>query len=290
MKIYIDGDFLPESEAKVSVFDHGLLYGDGVFEGIRFYNGRVFRLEGHLDRLWDSARAICLTIPISREEMTTALLETIRKNELRDGYIRLIVTRGIGTLGLNPETCKRPSVIIIAATIALYPEELYTRGLDVITCGTRRVSPAALSPQVKSLNYLNNIMAKIEAMQAGAGEGLMLNEQGYVAECTGDNIFVLKRGILYTPPVSAGGLRGITRDVVITIAGEFGIPLQEPEMTRYDIYTADECFLTGTAAEIIPVISLDKRLIGSGVPGPQTARFIARFRELTQSSGTPIYQ
>jgi branched-chain amino acid aminotransferase len=289
MKIYIDGALYPESEAKISVFDHGLLYGDGVFEGIRFYNGRVFELEAHLDRLWDSSRAICLTIPLSREEITAALLDTIRQNALRDGYIRLVVTRGIGTLGLNPDTCPRPSVIIIAASIALYPEELYQRGLDVITCGTRRVSPGALSPQVKSLNYLNNIMAKIEAIQAGAGEGLMLNEQGFVAECTGDNIFVLKRGILLTPPISAGGLRGITRQVVFEIAAGFGISVQEPEMTRYDVYTADECFLTGTAAEIIPVVSLDKRPIGSGKPGPQTARFIARFRELTQCSGTPIY-
>jgi len=289
MKIYINGAYLPESEAKISVFDHGLLYGDGVFEGIRFYNGRVFRLEGHLDRLWDSARAIALNMPLSREAMTAALIETVRQNELRDGYIRLIVTRGIGTLGLNPENCKSASVIIIAASIALYPEEQYRRGLDVITCGTRRMSPAALSPQVKSLNYLNNILAKIEAMQAGAGEGLMLNEQGYVAECTGDNIFVFKRGVLVTPPISAGGLRGITRDVVIEIAREFGMPFQEPEVTRYDIYTADECFLTGTAAEIIPVISLDKRLIGTGTPGPVTARYIARFRELTRASGTPIY-
>jgi branched-chain amino acid aminotransferase len=289
MKIYIDGEFLPESEAKISVFDHGLLYGDGIFEGIRFYNGRIFRLDGHLDRLWDSARAICLTIPMTRQEMTDALLESVRQNELRDGYIRLVVTRGIGNLGLNPESCKRPSVIIIAASITLYPEELYKRGLDVITCGTRRISPAALSPQVKSLNYLNNILAKIEAMQAGAGEGLMLNEQGFVAECTGDNIFVLKRGILSTPPISAGGLRGITRDVVIEIAAGFGIPFQEPELTRYDIFVADECFLTGTAAEIIPVISLDRRQIGTGAPGPVTARFITRFRELTQSSGTPIY-
>jgi branched-chain amino acid aminotransferase len=289
MKIYIDGAFFPESEAKISVFDHGLLYGDGVFEGIRFYNGRVFQLEGHLDRLWDSSRAICLTVPLSREGITAALLETIRQNQLRDGYIRLVITRGVGTLGLNPDTCPSPSVIIIAASIALYPEEFYLRGLDVITCGTRRVSSGALSPQVKSLNYLNNILAKIEAIQAGAGEGLMLNEQGFVAECTGDNVFVLKRGILLTPPISAGGLRGITRQVVFEIAAEFAIPVQEPEMTRYDIYTADECFLTGTAAEIIPVVSLDKRPIGSGKPGPQTARFIARFRELTQSSGTPIY-
>ncbi len=289
MNIYIDGLYLPEAEAKISVFDHGLLYGDGIFEGIRFYNGRVFRLEGHLDRLWDSARAICLSIPLTREEMTAALIETVRKNQLRDGYIRLLVTRGVGTLGLNPETCKRPSVVIIASSIALYPEELYRRGLDVITCGTRRVSPGALSPQVKSLNYLNNIMGKIEAIQAGAGEGLMLNEQGYVAECTGDNVFVLKRGALSTPPISAGGLRGITREVVMEVAADSGISVREENLTRYDIYTADECFLTGTAAEIIPVISLDKRRIGNGAPGPVTGRLIARYRELTQSSGTPIY-
>jgi branched-chain amino acid aminotransferase len=289
MKIYLDGSFLPEAEAKISVFDHGLLYGDGVFEGIRFYNGRVFRLEEHFDRLWDSARAIYLTIPLTREEMTHALLETVRQNGLRDGYIRLLVTRGVGNLGLNPENCGKASVIIIAATIALYPAELYQRGLDVITCGTRRTSPAVLSPQVKSLNYLNNILAKLEAMQAGAGEGLMLNEQGYVAECTGDNIFIIKKGKLTTPPVTAGALRGITRDVVIDLASEAGIPFSEPDVTRYDIYTADECFLTGTAAEIIPVISLDKRVIGAGKPGPITAQLTARFHELTQSSGTPIY-
>lgn len=289
MKIYIDGAYFPEADAKVSVFDHGLLYGDGIFEGIRFYNGRVFKLEEHLDRLWDSARALLLTIPISRAEMAAALLETIRQNELRAGYVRLLVTRGVGNLGLSPDKCPRASVIIIAATIALYPEELYQRGLDVVTCATRRISPAALSPAIKSLNYLNNILAKIEANQAGAGEGLMLNEQGYVAECTGDNIFVLKRGQLFTPPISAGGLRGITRDAVFDIASEFGLKVSEPEITRYDIYTADECFLTGTAAEIIPVVKLDQRPIGSGQPGPVTARFIARFRELTESTGTPIY-
>ena len=289
MTIYIDGKFLPEAEAKVSVFDHGLLYGDGVFEGIRFYNGRVFKFDEHLTRLWESARAICLNIPLSREEMSAATLETIRQNNLRDGYIRLLVTRGVGNLGLSPDRCPRASVIIIAATIALYPEEQYERGLTVITCGTRRMSPAALSPAVKSLNYLNNILAKIEANQAGAGEGLMLNEQGYVAECTGDNIFILKRGELLTPPISAGALRGITREVVFEIAREFGIPVREPEITRYDIYTCDECFLTGTAAEIIPMVRLDSRDLGNGKPGPVTARFIARFRELTQSSGTPIY-
>lgn len=289
MTIYIDGDFYAEADAKISVFDHGLLYGDGVFEGIRFYNGRVFRLDEHLARLWESARAICLTVPMSIEELAAALLETIRKNNLRDGYVRLLVTRGKGNLGLSPDKCPRASVIIIAATIALYPEEQYQRGLEVITCATRRVSPAAFSPAIKSLNYLNNILAKIEANQAGAGEGLMLNEQGYVAECTGDNIFILKRGELKTPPISAGGLRGITREVVFEIAAEFGIKTSEPELTRYDIFTADECFLTGTAAEIIPAVKLDQRLIGDGKPGAVTARFIKRFRELTHAAGTPIY-
>lgn len=290
MKIYIDGTFYPEAEAKISVFDHGLLYGDGIFEGIRFYNGRVFKFEEHLTRLWESANAICLKIPLSREEMAEAVLESVRQNELRDGYIRLVVTRGVGNLGLSPDRCPRASVIIIAASIALYPEELYQRGLDVITCATRRTSPAALSPAVKSLNYLNNILAKIEATQAGAGEGLMLNEQGCVAECTGDNIFILKRGAIITPPISAGALRGITREAVFEIAKEFGISVSEPEVTRYDIYTADECFLTGTAAEIIPMVKLDTRPIGDGKPGPLTARFIARFRELTQTTGTGIYK
>ena len=287
MKIYIDGVFYPEADAKISVFDHGLLYGDGVFEGIRFYNGRIFKLEEHIDRLYDSARAILLTIPMTKAEMSAALLESCRQNDLRDGYIRLVVTRGVGDLGLNPKNCKRATVIIIAATIKLYPEELYRTGLDVVTCATRRISPGVFSPAVKSLNYLNNIMAKIEA--GNAGEGLMLNEQGYVAECTGDNIFVLKNGRLITPPISAGALCGITRSVVFDIAAEFGVPVSEPELTRYDIFTADECFLTGTAAEIIPVVKLDLRPIGDGRPGPMTAKFIGRFRELTCASGAPIY-
>ncbi len=288
MKIYIDGAFYADNEAKISVFDHGLLYGDGVFEGIRFYNGRVFRLKEHLDRLYDSARAICLTVPLTQDEMTRAVLESIRQNQLRDGYIRLVVTRGVGDLGLNPKLCKKATVIIIAANITLYPAELYQNGLEVVTCATRRVSPSALSPAVKSLNYLNNIMAKIEAMQAGAGEGLMLNDQGYVAECTGDNIFVIKNGAISTPPISAGALRGITRQVVIDIAAEFGMPVSEENMTRYELYIADEIFLTGTAAEVIPVVKLDSREIGDGRPGSLTARFIARFRELTQTTGTAI--
>lgn len=288
MKVYIDGKIVEESEAKISVFDHGLLYGDGIFEGIRFYSGRVFRLEEHLERLWESAQAICLTIPLSLDAMREALLETIRANELRDGYIRLVVTRGKGTLGLSPYNCT-PSVIIIAANIALYPAEAYEKGLTVVTCATRRVAPAALSPAVKSLNYLNNIMAKIEALNAGAAEGLMLNEQGYVAECTGDNIFVLKKGTLFTPPVSAGALKGVTRKVVFELAEALNIPLVEQEMTRYDVYTADECFLTGTAAEVIPLVELDRRAINGGVPGEVTKRFVQAFQELTQREGTQIY-
>jgi branched-chain amino acid aminotransferase len=288
-KIYIDGKFYSEANAKVSVFDHGLLYGDGIFEGIRFYNGRVFRLEEHLERLWDSARSICLQVPISMREMAAAVLETIRQNDLRDGYIRLLVTRGIGNLGLNPTQCKHPSVIIIAATIALYHENFYRKGLTIVTCATRRSNPAALNPAVKSLNYLNNVMARIEANLAGADEALMLNDAGNVAECTADNVFIIKRGQLFTPPITAGALRGITRSIVFEIAAELGIKITETDITRHDVFIADECFLTGTAAEIIPVIKADGRLIGNGKPGPITARTIARFREMTRETGTPVY-
>lgn len=287
--IYIDGEFLPEAEAKISVFDHGLLYGDGIFEGIRFYNGRVFRLEEHLDRLWDSARSICLEIPMTKEEMTEALLETIRRNGMRDGYIRQIVTRGVGNLGLNPLQCKRPSVIIITATIALYPEEVYRNGLTIVTCATRRMNAAALNPAVKSLNYLNNVMARIEANLAGADEALMLNDAGNVAECTADNVFIIKKGHVFTPPIAAGALRGITRAVAFDAAIELGYPMAEADITRHDVFTADECFLTGTAAEVIPVIKADGRMIGTGKPGPMTSRIIAKFRELTRETGTPIY-
>ena len=289
LTIYLDGEFLPESEAKVSVFDHGLLYGDGIFEGIRFYNGRVFRLDEHLDRLWDSARSICLEIPVTREEMTEALLETIRQNGLRDGYIRQIVTRGVGNLGLNPVQCKRPSIIIIAATIALYPEEVYRNGLTIVTCATRRMNAAALNPAVKSLNYLNNVMARIEANLAGADEALMLNDAGNVAECTADNVFIIKKGQIFTPPISAGALRGITRAVAFEIAAELGIRITETDITRHDVFVADECFLTGTAAEVIPVIKADGRVIGTGKPGPISTRMISRFRELVREGGTPIY-
>ena len=287
--IFIDGKFYSQANAKISVFDHGLLYGDGIFEGIRFYNGRVFRLEEHLDRLWDSARSICLEVPMSKREMTEALLETVRQNDLRDGYIRLLVTRGVGNLGLNPAQCERPSVIIIATTIALYPESLYQKGLTVVTCATRRTNPGALNPAVKSLNYLNNVMARIEANLAGADEALMLNDAGNVAECTADNVFVVKRGQIFTPPITAGALRGITRSVVFEIAAELTVKITEADITRHDVFIADECFLTGTAAEIIPVIKADGRPIGNGKPGPITARMIARFRELTRESGTEIY-
>jgi branched-chain amino acid aminotransferase len=288
-KIYIDGKFYSEADAKVSVFDHGLLYGDGVFEGIRFYNDRVFRLEEHLERLWASAHSICLEVPMTRREMTEALLNTIRQNNLHDGYIRLVVTRGVGNLGLNPEQCKNPSVIIIAATIALYHEDFYRKGLNIVTVATRRSNPASLNPAVKSLNYLNNVMARIEANLAGADEALMLNDQGNVAECTADNVFIIKHGQIFTPPITAGALRGITRSVVFNIAGQFNINIVEADFTRHDIFVADECFLTGTAAEIVPVIKADGRFIGNGKPGPITARIIARFREMTRETGTPIF-
>lgn len=288
-QIYIDGSFYAREDAKISVFDHGLLYGDGVFEGIRFYKGRVFRLEEHIDRLYDSAKAIHLTIPATPAEVTEMVLATIRKNELHDGYVRLVVTRGTGELGLSPYLCKTPSIIVIASTISLYPAEKYQKGLILATCATRRPSHDSLSPAVKSLNYLSNIMAKVEAIAAGGEEGVMLNTSGYVAECTGDNIFVVKKGVLLTPTTGSGSLYGITRGVVMELAIEAGIPLREMEMSRYDLYTADELFLTGTAAEVVPVAEYDKRQIGDGRPGPITLQLMARFRELAESSGTPIY-
>lgn len=286
--IYLDGNIVPESEAKISVFDHGLLYGDGVFEGIRFYNGRVFRLTEHLERLYESSRSILLNVPLNFEEMEKAVLDTIAANNLRDGYIRLLITRGVGPLGLNPYQCPKASVVVIASSISLYPQEKYDLGLTMVTCATRRPSPAALSPQVKSLNYLNNIMAKIEAIQGGGEEGVMLNEQGFVAECTGDNIFILKRGEVLTPPIAAGGLDGITRRVAIELLAELGVPLREVNLTRHDIFTAEECFLTGTAAEVIAGVMLDRRPIGTGKPGPLTKQLVEKFKALANSTGTPI--
>ena len=290
LKVHIDGQLLDEADAKISVFDHGLLYGDGVFEGIRFYNDRVFRLDEHVDRLYDSAKAIHLEIPLGKPAMVEALLETIRANDLHDGYIRLIVTRGTGGLGLSPYRCEKASVIIIASSIALYDPEVYDKGLKLVTCATRRPTHDTLSPAVKSLNYLSNVMAKIEALQAGADEGVMLNTQGYVAECTGDNIFTVKNGVISTPPVHAGALDGITRTVAIELAQARGYDLVETEMARYDLYTADELFLTGTAAEVVPVRVYDERVIGSGEPGPITRELLEDFGKITRSTGTPIYE
>ncbi|MFT4177022.1 MAG: branched-chain-amino-acid transaminase [Luteolibacter sp.] len=288
MKIWLDGKLVDETEAKITVFDHGLLYGDGVFEGIRFYNGRIFRLEEHIRRLFDSAKAIVLNLPWTIEEVCKYTCETVAANGLTDGYIRLVVTRGAGELGLNPYLCPKPSMFIIAATIKLYPEEHYTNGLSVVTCATRRPAPAALMPQVKSLNYLNNIMAKVEAIQSNALEAVMLNEQGNIAECTGDNIFIIKNGTLYSPKISDGALDGITRAAIIELADKLGIPFEEKTLTRYDLYIADEFFLTGTAAEVIPVVTYDRRTIGTGKPGEITKRFLDAYHELVMSTGTPV--
>ena len=287
-KIWLDGSIVDESEAKISVFDHGILYGDGIFEGIRFYEGRVFRLTEHIERLFLSAKAILLKLPWTVEEVCEYTLDTIRANGLKDGYIRLVITRGVGDLGLNPYLCEVPSMFIIASGITLYPDELYENGLEVVTCSTRRPTPASLSPQVKSLNYLNNVMAKVEALKAGAKEGLMLNEQGYVAECTGDNVFIVKKGEVITPPVSDGSLDGITRQVIFDLCSKLGISIREASLTRYDIYTADESFLTGTAAETIPMVMLDEREIGTGRPGELSLKLIDAFRKLVRSEGTPF--
>lgn len=289
MKIWLDGNLVDEAEAKLSVFDHGVLYGDGVFEGIRFYNGRIFRLEQHIQRLFDSARAIILDLPWTQKEVCEFTRQTVAANGLTDGYIRLVVTRGAGGLGLNPYLCPKPSMFIIASTIQLYPKEHYDNGLSIVTCATRRPAPAALMPQVKSLNYLNNVMAKVEAIQADALEALMLNEQGYVSECTGDNVFIVKDGVIYTPLISDGALDGITRDVIIELCGKHDIEVIERSLTRYDIFIADECFLTGTAAEVIPVVALDRRQIGDGIPGPITKQLLAAFHELAMSTGESIY-
>lgn len=288
MQVYIDGSFVDEKDAKISVFDHGLLYGDGVFEGIRLYDGNVFKLDEHLERLELSARAILIDMPWSRQEISDLVCETCRRNGLTSGYIRLIVTRGVGSLGLSHKSCKFPSIIIIADKITLYPEEFYTSGLKIITAATRRINPAALPPMVKSLNYLNNIMAKAEAILAGCLEAVMLNDEGYVAECTGDNIFIRKKNKWYTPPFFAGALRGITREAVLEIMEARGTPVIEKNLTRYELWTADEMFLTGTAAEMIPVVELDGRKIGDGNPGEETHSMLEAFKEKARKDGTRI--
>lgn len=289
MKVYINGKYRDEAEATISVFDHGLLYGDGIFEGIRAYNGRVFRLKEHIDRLFYSAKAILLNIPMSHGDIMKAVVDTCRQNDVRDGYIRLVVTRGVGTLGLNPNRCKDPSVIIIAGKIQLYPPELYQNGMNIITVPTVRNLHSALNPAIKSLNYLNNILAKIEANNSGCEEAIMLNAEGFVAECTGDNLFIVKENRLLTPPLTAGALYGITRRVVLDLALELGLKAEETNLTRYDLFNADECFLTGTGAELVPVVRIDGRVIGNGKPGPITHRLVDQYRTLTKMSGEPIY-
>jgi len=290
MKIFIDGKYYSDRDAKISVFDHGLLYGDGVFEGIRAYNGRVFRLKEHIDRLFYSAKAILLKMPMSHAAIMRVVVEACRKNRIHDGYIRLVVTRGVGTLGLNPDRCKRGSVILIADKIQLYPPSFYERGMEIITVPTTRNLHSAVNPAIKSLNYLNNILAKIEANNSGCEEAIMLNAEGFVAECTGDNVFIVKNGQLFTPPLAAGALYGITRQTVIEIALESGFKVREPNLTRYDLFNADECFLTGTGAEIVPVVKIDGRVIGKGRPGAVTRKLEDKYHALTKISGEPIYK
>ena len=286
MKVYINGKFYEKGEAKISVFDHGLLYGDGVFEGIRSYNRLVFKLNEHIDRLFESAKSIMLDIPLKKEQLIKAVLATLKENNLNDAYIRLVVTRGEGDLGLDPRKCKgNATIIIITDRIALYPDKLYKEGLKIVTVPTIRNLPEALNPQIKSLNYLNNILAKIEAVNAGCDEAIMLDSLGYVAECTGDNIFIAKNNHLYTPPQCMGTLRGITRDAVLEIARQSKIGVHEHVITRHEVYISDECFLTGTAAEIVPVVTVDGRVIGFGAPGKLTLSLMKKFKELTKKEG-----
>ncbi len=286
MKIYIDGKFYDKADAKISVFDHGILYGDGVFEGIRSYGRRVFKLKEHIDRLFESAHSIMLSVPLSKEKMSQAVVDTLNKNELKNAYIRLLVTRGVGDLGLDPRKCREgATVIIIADKIALYPQKYYKEGLAIITVPTVRNLPEAVNPQIKSLNYLNNILAKIEAVNLGYEEAIMLDSLGYVAECTGDNIFIVKDGHLYTPPQCMGSLRGITRDAVMAIASKNDVGVHEHVLTRHELYISDECFLTGTAAEIVPVVKVDGRIIGTGKPGKLTLDLMSKFKVLTKIEG-----
>ena len=289
MSIWLDGALVPREQATVSVFDHGLLYGDGVFEGIRVYNRRVFRLEQHLDRLFDSAKAIALEIPHDRAALTEALRATIKANEKQDGYIRLIVTRGVGDLGVDPTKCPKPSVIIIVTDIQVYPAELYARGIKVITSATRQISHDAFDPRVKSLNYLKNVLAKIDASRAGAQEAILMNAEGFVGECTADNLFVVKNGTLLTPSPQDGALEGITRGALLELAGEARIPAKEQRLTRYDVYTADECFLSGTGAEVMPISEVDGRQIGTTTPGRVTKQLSEAFHALVRREGDPVF-
>lgn len=289
MKVCINGELYDKENAKISVCDHALLYGDGVFEGIRFYNGRIFKMEEHLKRLIGSAKYIMLDMPCSADEITEMTVKTIRATELKDGYIRIVVTRGTGTLGLNPFNCGNPQIIIIVDSITLYPQELYDNGMAIVTVPTQRNMSEAVSPRVKSLNYLNNILAKIEALNSGVEEALMLNKYGFVAECTGDNVFIVHDGCVMTPPAYMGALEGITRNTVMELADECGHSVKQRVMSRHDIFAADECFLTGTAAEVIPVTKVDGRVIGDGTPGTITKELTAAYRKLRETTGTEIY-
>ncbi len=285
MKVYLNGKFVDQSKATVSIFDHGVLYGDGVFEGIRSYNRLIFKLDEHIDRLFESAHTIMLKVPLTKPQLISVITRSLRINRLRNAYIRLVVTRGVGDLGLDPRKCKKPTVFVIADTITLYPKKLYARGLDLVTVATQRNIPEALNPQIKSLNYLNNILAKIEAINAGYQEAIMLSPSGYVTECTGENLFVVKGRQLLTPPPYIGVLRGITRQTVMELAAGQQLDVQEDLLTRHDLFNADELFLTGTAAEIVPVVTVDGRTIGSGRPGPVTRRLQLAFRQVTKIAG-----
>ncbi len=286
--VYVDGKLIPKEQAVISVFDHGFLYGDGVFEGIRVYDGNVFRLEEHIDRLYESANTIALEIPLTHDEMIQAILETVAANRKKDIYIRLVISRGPGDLGIDPAKCRRPTIVIIADAISLYPQEVYDKGVSLVTSSVRRIPMESLDPRIKSLNYLNNILAKIEAKRAGAIEAIMLNRHGLVAECTADNLFMVKKGTVKTPDLMQGALGGITRGAVLDLAGKAGIPCAETVLALHDIYNADECFLTGTGAEIVPVISVDGRRIGDGRPGPVTKKLLADFRVLRTQDGIKV--
>ncbi|QYK68911.1 branched-chain-amino-acid transaminase [Paenibacillus sp. S02] len=288
--IYLDGQHVTKENAKVSVYDHGFLYGDGIFEGIRIYNGNIFKCKEHLERLYDSAKSIQLNIPLSPDEMLEAMAETIRLNEMRNGYIRLIVSRGAGNLGLDPLRCAKASVIIIVEQLAIYPEEAYLTGLKTISVSQRRNIPDALNPKIKSLNYLNNILVKIQSNYAGVGEAIMLNSQGYVTEGSADNIFIVKNGVLYTPPCYLGALEGITRNAIIDLCAKLEYPLKEQPFTLHDVYVADEVFFTGTAAEVIAAYEVDGRTIGSGVAGPVTLELLAEFRKIVDQDGYKVWQ
>lgn len=287
--IYLDGEFVSKEDAKISVYDHGFLYGDGVFEGIRVYSGNIFRMNEHMERLYNSAKSIMLNIPYTQEELTDIVVETVAKNDLKDAYIRLVVSRGIGDLGLDPYKCKRPSVVIICEPLAIFPKQLYETGLEIVTVASRRNRPDVLSPMVKSLNYLNNVLVKIEAHLANVSEALMLNDQGYVAEGSADNIFIIKGNKIMTPPGHVGALEGVTRNVILELAQEHGYEVLQTPFTRHEVYIADEVFLTGTAAEVIAVVKVDGRQIGEGKPGPHTQKLLQSFRERVVIDGVPVY-